>query len=139
MDESRYENLPAQKLYGELLGKLVNVGIVLLFGTFIVYVSGILPPVIPMEDLPKYWIMPLGEFLAAAHSPTGWGWVARMNSGDYLTIGAIAFLASVSVVCYFVLFFSSMKAGLKLTTAIVAAELFLILLAASNILQSGGH
>lgn len=139
MEDSRYENLPAQKLYGELLGKLVNLGIVLLVVTFGVYVSGILPPVIEMQDLPKYWVLPLGEFLEVAGSPTGWGWVAKLGSGDYLTIAAIAFLASVSVICYFVLLFSSLKSGLKLTAAIVGAELFLILLAASNLLQAGGH
>ncbi|MDT8446995.1 MAG: DUF1634 domain-containing protein [bacterium] len=139
MEDSRFENLPAQKLYGELLGKLVNVGIVLLFVTFVVYVSGLLPPVIPMEDLPKYWVMPLNEFLEAAGSPTGWGWTQRLGAGDYLTITGIAFLASVSMVCYFVLLFAAAKAGSKIMVAIVAAELLLILLAASNILQSGGH
>jgi len=137
--DSRYENLASQKLYGELLGKLVNLGILLLATTFGVYVFGVFDPLVPMEKLPQVWQLSLGEFLVETGAPTGWDWVGQLGRGDYLTVLAIAFLASVSLMCYAVILFRSLVEKQKVFSWIIGAELCLILLAASHLLKSGGH
>jgi len=137
--KSRYENHPAQQTYGALLGKLVNIGFLMLVATFGVYVFGLLDPLVPKAELAQVWELPLHEFLAQTGAPTGWGWVRLMSSGDYLSISAIAFLASVSVVCYLTLIPAAWAGRNKVMGFMIAVELGLILLAASDLLDQFSH
>ena len=139
MDNSRFDNLPFQEAYGNLLGKLVNIGLLLLTGTFVAYVAGVLPPLVPFDQLSRLWTLPLHEFLAETGAPTGWQWTGMLGTGDYLTLLAIAFLASTSVICYLAMLANSIQHGRKIMAVIIAIEIGLIALAASNILSVGGH
>src|SRR5208337_2291810 len=68
--------------------------------TFIVYLSGLLPPHVPVKDLPMYWSMPVKKYLAAAHIHPGWSWLFMIGKGDFLNFVGIAFLAGVTILCY---------------------------------------
>ena len=63
-----------QMLYANLLNKGMIVGIVVLLLTYAVYVSGMLPTFIPVEDVPKYWGMSVASYTHELGAPTGWGW-----------------------------------------------------------------
>ena len=51
-------------------------GLALLIVTFFVYISGVLPTFVPINDLPKYWTMRVHDFNHHLNAPTGWGWAA---------------------------------------------------------------
>lgn len=91
---------PEQRLYAKWLDYGTRIGFVVLAATFLVYVFELLPPAIPLDDLPRYWRLPVGEYLVATGAPTGWGWVTRLGSGDYLNFLAVALLGGVTIVCY---------------------------------------
>jgi len=137
--QSRYENLPAQQTYGSLLGWLVNGGLFFLVLTFGVYVFGFFDPLVPKKKLGEVWNLPLHEFLEKTGAPVGWEWTALLHTGDYLSIAAIAFLAAVSMVCYFTLLPNAWAQKNRLLLLMVIAELGLFVLAASNWLAPVSH
>jgi hypothetical protein len=67
--------------------------------SFVAYVSGLLPGVVPVDRLPELWSLPVAQFLARTQMPTGWGWLALLGHGDVLGLLGIALLAGVSVPC----------------------------------------
>ena len=78
-------------------------GLALLVITFFVYISGVLPTFVPIDDLPKYWTMRVHDFNHELHAPTGWGWTAFVGKGDYLNFIPIAILAGLTILCYLVI------------------------------------
>ncbi|TAN50567.1 MAG: hypothetical protein EPN26_10000, partial [Rhodospirillales bacterium] len=89
-----------QIVYAALLDKGMKAGMALLLVTFALYVTGIVAPVVPLNDLPKYWTMPVGQYLAATGVGTGWSWVGLIGRGDFMNFVGIAFLSAVTIFCY---------------------------------------
>ena len=92
-----------QMAYAGVLNIGMWPGLALLIVTFFVYISGLLPSFVPIDDLPKYWTMRVHDFNAALHAPTGWGWTAFIGNGDYLNFVPIAILAGLTLLCYLVI------------------------------------
>jgi len=138
MEKKKYQNLHEQQDYGVLLERLVNVGMIFLVVAFALYMTGVLPPLVPIEDLPQAWTLPLNDFIAQTGAPTGWGWLDHLATGDYLNFAGIAFLATVTGICYVGLLIGFIKDGKKLYIYIALIEIGLMLLAAANI-TGGGH
>ena len=65
-----------QMAYAKILNIGMWFGLALLVITFFVYISGVLPTFVPINDLPKYWTMRVHDFNHELHAPTGWGWTA---------------------------------------------------------------
>lgn len=97
-DETPQYASAEQFRYAAVLSIGVQAGFVMLVVSFILYVSGVLVPLIPVEELPKYWGLSAAEFAKATGSPTGWNWVAQVGKGDILNLLGIVVLASVSSV-----------------------------------------
>jgi len=114
-------------------------GLFLLIITFFVYLSGVLPSYVPIDDLPKYWGMRVHEFNVVLHAPTGWGWAAQVGKGDYLNFVGIAILSGLTIVCYMVILPILIRKKDKAFIAIAIAEILVLSLAASGLLKSGGH
>lgn len=138
MEKQQYENLHEQQAYGVLLERLVNVGMIFLVVSFALYMTGVLQPLVPIEDLPQAWKLPLNDFIAQTGAPAGWNWLQHITTGDYLNFAGIAFLASVTGICYIGLLIGFIKDGKKLYVYIALIEIGLVVLAAANI-TSGGH
>ncbi|MBI4292802.1 MAG: hypothetical protein HY661_15120 [Betaproteobacteria bacterium] len=134
MDTSNKYASPEEIRYARILDIGVRAGLVALILSFAIYVSGILPPLVPLELLPTYWGLSAKEFVKATHMPTGWGWVSLVGKGDILNLAPIAFLAGVSVICSFaVLPIFARRRELALL-AIAVLQIAVLVLAASNIL-----
>lgn len=138
-DKKHYDNLPYQETYGNLLHLFTNVSLAILTVTFVLYLFGILEPVIPTEELPNYWKLSLDEFMKVSGAPTGWSWTGYLNKGDYVNFIGIAVMAGATGVCYLVVLFKALADKRMLFVSFLVIELALITLAASNILSSGGH
>ncbi len=139
MEQKKFTNLHEQMAYGALLEKLVNVSMIVLFISFVLYVGGFLAPLIPIEQLSTVWNLPLEEFLAQTDAPTGWQWVNHIHTGDYLSFAGIAFLVAITGICYLVLLIGFAKDGHKIYLFITSAEIGLIILAAANVMGGSGH
>jgi len=132
---STFENLAEQRLYANVLSYLNLIGLFILLTGFTLYLTGVLTPLVPLEELPRFWSLSLDEYIEKSNIPTGWQWIPNIGHGDIVPMLGIAVLASVTFVCYFVLLFQFLKRGEKTFTLIVSIELLLILLSASNLIQ----
>jgi len=67
--------------------------------SFLAYVTGMLSPYLALDDLPRLWVLPAGEFLRQSGTEPGWGWLALLARGDMLAMGGVALLAGISIAC----------------------------------------
>ncbi len=133
----KYENLEIQHRYAVVLRRVCNLGLVFLFLTFALYVFGIVKPLIPLESMPRYWNLPLQEFLLQTGAPRGWEWIEHIGKADYLTFIGLIILAGVTGVCYLLLLFFFVKTRKLLYIVLVSTEFLLIAFAASNLFELG--
>ena len=128
---------PEQQLYARWLDVGTKVGFAVLVVTFFVHVFELLPPGIALEDLPRYWHLPVDEFIAMTGAPTGWTWVARLGEGDLLNFVGVAILGAVTILCYARVLPLFLRAGERVFAAICVAEIVVLIAAASGIFGAG--
>jgi hypothetical protein len=117
----------------------MKIGLVAITVTFIIYLSGILSPHIPISLLPKYWTMPVKQYLKATGIHQGWSWLGLVGEGDFLNLLGIAFLAGLTIVCFLRIIPILFKKKDTTYGIIAIVEVIVLVLAASGILKSGGH
>jgi hypothetical protein len=128
-----------QLFYARLIDLAAKLGFLLLLLTFAVYISGILPPYVPLEDLPRYWSIAASKYLEATHIQPGWGWVAELHHGDMLNFFPIAILAGVSIFGYLCLAYKFLRNREVILGIMVIFQIMVLMLAASGFLKTGGH
>ena len=134
-ETSDFENASEQQLYARIVYHMNHLGLFVLVVGFVLYLTGMLAPYVPLEDLHKYWSLPLDQYLEKTGAPTGWQWISELGYGDAAPLLGVAVLASITIVCYLVLFFKFLQRGIRPLVAITVIELFLMLLSASNLIQ----
>jgi hypothetical protein len=117
----------------------MKAGLLVLVVTFALYVAGVLTPHLPVEDLPRYWSMPVKDYLAATGIHAGWSWVLMLGKGDFLNFVGIAFLSGVTIACYLVVVPIFFRKKDRVYGWLAVVEVLVLALAASGLLKSGGH
>ncbi|MHB8844224.1 MAG: hypothetical protein ACYC7L_05685 [Nitrospirota bacterium] len=128
-----------QIAYANILNIGMWSGLFLLIVTFFVYISGVIPSYVKIDDLPKYWTMRVHDFNVALNAPTGWGWAALVGKGDYLNFIGIAILSGLTILCYLVILPILARKKDRAYVVIAIAEVLVLSLAASGLLKVGGH
>ncbi len=134
-----------QLLYANILSKGMLVGLVLLFVTFALYVFGIMPAAVPLDEIANYWNQPVHDYLVAIntnflhleHLPTGWSWVKLIGKGDFINFIPVAILSGVTIICYIAIVPGLFKRGDKAYAFMALAEVAILTLAASGLLAVG--
>lgn len=139
MEKKKLQATEEQIAYAKLLDIGMKLGMLALIITFIIYVAGILTPHIPVNDLPKYWSMPVKEYLKATGIHPGWAWLHLLGKGDFLNFLGIAFLSGVTILCYIRIIPIFFKKKDTVYGVLAIIEVLVLVLAASGILKSGGH
>ncbi|HTP61576.1 MAG TPA: hypothetical protein VMJ14_05780 [Burkholderiales bacterium] len=132
------ENEEADLLFARCLkiGTMLSLG--LIAAELAAYLGGALSPYVPLRNLPSIWALPMKEYLAAAHVPAGWGWLALIGRGDYLNFIGIALLASISGIAYLFAVRLYLARRDRLYAALAVAQVLVLLAAASGLLNSIG-
>ncbi|MCL5023332.1 MAG: hypothetical protein M1497_08215 [Nitrospirae bacterium] len=128
-----------QVAYAKLLDSGMKAGLLVLVVTFVIYVTGIFVPHVPVNDLPKHWSMPVHKYLQAANIPIGWSWLVMVGKGDFVNFIGIAFLAGVTLFCYIRIIPILFRKKDTVYGIIAILEVLVLVLAASGILKTGGH
>ena len=128
-----------QVIYANILVIGVWVGLALLFVTYFIYLSGLMPSHVDMSLITQNWDKGVNEYLAITHSPHGWGWVALLGYGDFLNYIGFAFLALMTIFCYLVLLKGYFAKKDWVYATIAFLEIAVLSIAASGLLGSGGH
>lgn len=137
LPDAEGELTPEVRAYVSILALGTRVGMAILILTFLLYVSGLAAPLIPIDRLPHYWGLRASEYLRQANIPSAWGWVRLLKFGDVLNYVGIALLAGLTVVCYVAIFPIYLRKRDTPYVLIVLAEIALLLLAASGLLVAG--
>lgn len=129
---------PAEQLrYAAWLEWGTRAGLAVLVVSFAAYVFGLLPSLVPPQDLAQVWGLPVTQYLQRTGAPTGWGWVSNLGRGDAAALLGIVILAGCSVPALLALVPSSWRKGDKAFAAMCVAEVIIVVLAATGWLTSG--
>jgi hypothetical protein len=126
-----------QELYARWLGAVTRVAFAAALVAFVLYAGGVLPSFVPLDALPTLWQLPVGEYLARTGAPVGWGWLRLLPDADYVSLGCVALIASVTAVCYLAVLPMLAKLEERVQAALVAAQVIVLLVAASGALAAG--
>ncbi|MEK6794373.1 MAG: hypothetical protein AABZ39_06330 [Spirochaetota bacterium] len=127
----------AEHGFAEVLDTAVRIGMVLLVISFLIYLLGIVPSRIPPSALAGYWGLSLHEFQKSTGAPTGWGWIRSLTYGDHFPFIGIAFMTSVTFICYLRIIPPLLRVKDHVYVCIALAEIIVLVLAASGVLQAG--
>jgi hypothetical protein len=131
--------MPEQITYANILFAGAWVGIALMVITYIIYISGLMEPHVPIPLIIENWGKGVGEYLHNTNSPTGWGWFTLLGKGDFLNFAGIALLALLTIFCYFFLIYGYNRRNDRIFFIISILEVIVLTVAASGILGTGGH
>jgi len=93
--------LPEESLvYARLLNIGRAIGLVALIIAFGIYIAGIIPPRIPLNELSTYWGLSAKDYLTRSGIQTGWSWIGMLRYSDILNFIPIAFLSGITIICY---------------------------------------
>jgi hypothetical protein len=134
-----------QILYARVLEIGMYIGLVILFITFGVYVSGIMTPAVPLDQVSSYWHLGVHDYLVAVnqnhlqldHPPTGWAWLTMLGKGDFLNFIGIAILGGITIICYLAIIPTLLRKKDNVYVAMALVEVMVLTLAASGILAVG--
>ena len=133
-------NAPAEQLvYANILFYGCWSGLALMLVTYILYVTGIMDPYVSMDNVVKYWALPVGQYLADNNVPTGWGWSTLLNHGDFLNFLGIALLGGLTIVAYVPVTLAYFKKKDYAFALIALLEVLVLCFAASGIVGGGAH
>ena len=123
--------------YARWLRRGSYVGVAVLVAGFAAYLLGMTPHV-PMDQLPALWELPAERYLEYARLRPGWDWATYVHRSDMLAVAGIALLATCSVVSLAAAIRAFRASGERALMAICAAQIAVLLLAASGLL-AGSH
>ncbi len=124
-------------IYARWLAWGARAGLAVLAAAFLAYAGGWAAPLIPLQELPSLWILPLERYLAESRAPTGWHWVAAATKGDYANLLGIAILGVVSMGCYLRLLPVLWQRGERALAVIAAAQIAVLAAAAIGVFTAG--
>ncbi|WP_353685089.1 hypothetical protein V4D30_04645 [Thermodesulfovibrio sp. 3907-1M] len=134
---TKHEIKEEQIAYAKWLDWGMKIGLLLLIITFIIYITGILPPQIPISELPKYWKLKAYKYLSSAGLQPGWAWLSMTTKGDFLNFLPIALLGAVTIFCYIRILPIFLKQKDIAYFIFAFVECLILLLAASGFLHVG--
>lgn len=128
---------PEALRYARLLGWGTRLGIALLICSFAAYVFGLVPPHVPLDQLPGVWNQPVATYLQSTGAPTGWRWLALAHKGDFVNLIGIAVLAGCSIPPLLAVIPQFLKRRDRAYAIICAVIAGVLALAASGVLTAG--
>ena len=132
------DDRPLRELYARWLDIATKAGFVISLVAFLLYVGRVLPAYVALEELPRYWTLPVHQFIQATGAPSGWAWLGELGYGDGLNLLAIGLLGLVTPLCYARLVPALVAERDWLQVALAVAQLAVLLAAASGVVGGSG-
>lgn len=123
-----------QRTYARWLDLGTKLGFALLVCSFIAYAIGVTEPLVPVARLPDLWGLPVEQFNAAIHAPTGWHWLHHWWRSDYVTYFGVVALLLTTVASMLRAAFIYLSLGDRLQAGIALAQTLVLALAATGLI-----
>jgi hypothetical protein len=126
-----------QATYARWLDTATRVGFAVSLAAFLVYVSGLVEPFVPLEQLPQLWGLSAARYAEVSGAPAGWGWLTLLARSDYLNLAAVALFGVVTLACYARIVPLLFSAGERLQAWIALAQVLVLVAAAAGVFTGG--
>lgn len=137
--ETRVETPPEQLVYANVLFWGCWGGLAVLCLTYLLYVTGLVAPHVPLDQVTSLWSQPVKAYLTQGRVPTGWGWFGLLGQGDFLNFVGIALLAGLTIFCYLPIIPVFLKRKNRTYALVALAEVLVLIVAASGLVGAGAH
>jgi hypothetical protein len=127
-----------RELYARWLDIATKAGFVISLVAFLLYAGRVVPPYVALDELPRYWSLPVHQFIQATGAPSGWAWLGELGYGDGLNLLAIGLLGLVTPLCYARLVPALIAERDWLQVLLAVAQLAVLLGAASGLVGGSG-
>ena len=127
-----------RQLYARWLDIATKAGFIISLVAFLLYVGRVLPAYVALEELPRYWALPVHQFIQATGAPSGWTWLGELGYGDGLNLLAIGLLGLVTPLCYARLVPALIAERDWLQATLAVLQLAVLLGAASGLVGGSG-
>ena len=125
------------RLYAKVLAVGRVLVLALLVTTFVTYLLELRVAHIPPREMPRYWGMSCAQLSKVTGVHPGWGWMKEITDSDYANQVGMCLLASISALAYLAVWPTFLREKRYSLAIVVAAELAIMLLAASGLLVAG--
>ena len=83
----------------------------------------------------RLWGLPAAQYVATTGAPSGWAWLGRLASGDYLNLLGIALFIVVPIAAYARLAGVFMREGKRAQAMFALLQVLVLLAAASGLIR----
>jgi len=128
----------ADERFSWLIENCVRIGLFVLFGTFIVYSSHLVAPIIPFSDLPLAWKLSAKDLLIREGLQPGWGFLHELGYSDVLCLLGPIILALTIIVAYAGMIPVLFEKGKRRYVFIIIIQLMILLAALSGRIGMAG-
>jgi hypothetical protein len=123
----------AQEVYARWLERGSKLAFAFALVTLLAYLAGVVPPLVPLDELPRLWTLSAAEMMREAHAPGGWRWLHYLRYGDYLNVLGIAIFPLLAMVCTARVIAPFLKRGERAQALLAALQVLVLLAAALNL------
>jgi hypothetical protein len=127
------QSMPLENsVYARVLWIAGLFGFLIAFIAFLLYLTGIVEPWIPLARVPELWSLSSREALRLSGISGGWGWLHLIDRSDMACYAALAFIASGTIIALISVFIVYLSRRNLLYALIVLLQLIVLCLAASG-------
>jgi len=124
-------------LFARTLQVGTRLSLVVLMVAFAGYVTGVVTPLVPIEELPSVWGLRAVDYAARVSLPRGWGWLGLLRYADLQPLLGVVMLAGLTVVAYLSILPVFIRRRDRFYALLSVVQVAVLLLAASGLIS--GH
>ena len=117
----------------------VRIGVIAVIIGFVLYVTGLVAPLIPIDQLVQFWGLEASQMISATGALQGWAWIGHLTRSDIMAFFGLVILISVVMASYLAILPLLVRRKDTIYVVLVILQLAVFVLAAGNFLGSGGH
>ncbi len=122
----------ANRVFAAVEQFAARLGVTLVCVALVLFVSGWLSPLIPVDKLLASWGLPVGEFARLAGAPAGWQLLGQWWHSDMLGLAGLLLLAGAAIGAYAALLPILLRDRDFIYLALVILQIAVFVLAASG-------
>lgn len=132
-EEQRYAS-DAQFILARLYQYVSIISLLIIAAGFALYVSGLLPAKVPVEQVRSYWHLEAGAYATETGTPAGWSFLKSLSRGESVSFGSLVFIPVAVIVCLIIMILTFWKKKNRLFALIAFLQTVLLVLAASGVI-----
>jgi hypothetical protein len=128
---------PVQTDVALIISWIVRIGIVLMLGTFVLYVTGIIPSATEPQNVASAWDLGASVAGQAVGSESAWAWIAALSDSVSISFAAIVLFPLATIVVVIVAGLLYARRRMVVYAVMLLFQAIVLIVAASGITNAG--